>query len=357
MTTYNQRARAQAADLAAQGRATLLAIESSCDETSVAVVKNGQQVLSCATSSQIAVHQAYGGVVPEIASRKHMEAVNALTDLALEQAGLRLSDVDAIAVTHGPGLVGALLVGVSFAKGLALAADKPLVAVHHIEGHIAANYITHPTLQPPYLCLVVSGGHTLLCEVLDHGRYRLLGSTRDDAAGEAFDKGARLMGLPYPGGKMMDEAAKGGDDRAFDFPQAKVREAPLDMSFSGLKTSVLQRLAKVEEAEIARMLPDLAASYQRAIVDVLVDRTVLAAQARSYDTVTVAGGVSANSVLRQSLRQALEACGKRLLVPELSLCTDNAAMIGAAGYFELMQGRVAGMDLNAHPSLPLPFYA
>ena len=350
---YSARMRARTEELRQQGKAVILAIESSCDETSVALVRDGRQVLALQTASQIDTHKDYGGVVPEIASRMHVEAISWLVDAAFRDASMAWQDVDAIAVTYGPGLVGALLVGVSFAKACAFAQDKPLVGVHHIEGHISANYITYPDLTPPYLGLVVSGGHTMLVRVEDYGRYTLLGSTMDDAAGEAFDKGARILGLPYPGGRLIDELAATGNPEAFAFPRAKVHGGPLDFSFSGLKTALMQLAHRQGEAWVEAHRADLAASYQAAIVDALVGRTCQAAEDTAAPVVVISGGVAANKGLRRALEAALGQRGVRLLAPSLGLCTDNAAMIGAAGYFQLMQGRIAGLDLNAVPYLPL----
>ncbi|NLG38021.1 MAG: tRNA (adenosine(37)-N6)-threonylcarbamoyltransferase complex transferase subunit TsaD [Clostridiales bacterium] len=331
--------------------ADILAIESSCDETSAAVVRDGRTILSLKIASQIDIHVRYGGVVPEIASRMHMEAIDALVDAAVDEAGTTLCDVSAIAVTVGPGLVGALLVGVSHAKAMAWALRKPLVGVHHIEGHIASNYIAHPDLVPPFLCLIVSGGHTLLADVTDYGRYRVLGSTRDDAAGEAFDKGARILGLPYPGGVQIDRLARQGDPAAFDFPRAKLGEDALDFSFSGVKTALMQFVRKQPEGFAQEHIHDLAASYQQAIVDALVDRTAAACRAGGRSTVVLAGGVAANSRLRECLANALPT-GTVLRYPPVSLCADNAAMIASAAWYRLMEGETAGLDINASPGLP-----
>lgn len=331
----------------------ILAIESSCDETAAAVVKNGRTVLSNIISSQIDLHTLYGGVVPEIASRKHMEQVNQVTQQALKEAGVALDDITAVAVTYGPGLVGALLVGVAFAKSLAFAADKPLVGVHHIEGHISANYIENPDLEPPFTCLVVSGGHTNIVLVEDYGVYKIIGRTRDDAAGEAFDKVARAVGLGYPGGPKIDRLAKEGNKDAIVFPRAKVDGAPYDFSFSGIKSAVLNYInhCEMKNEEINRA--DLVASFQNAVVEALVFRAVMAAKENGCKKLAVAGGVAANSALRAALE---EECGKnniKFYHPSPIFCTDNAAMIGSAGYYEYMAGVRAGWDLNAVPNLKL----
>lgn len=332
---------------------TILAIESSCDETAASVVKNGRTVLSNVISSQIALHTLYGGVVPEIASRKHVEKVIPVVHEALKTAGMSLQDIDAVAVTYGPGLVGALLVGVSAAKSIAFAADKPLVGVHHIEGHVAANFIEHPDLEPPFACLVVSGGHTHLVEVLDYGVFNVIGHTRDDAAGEAFDKVARAIGLGYPGGPKIDKKAKEGDPEAIVFPKAKVDGAFYDFSFSGLKSAVLNYLnhAKMQGETVNDA--DLAASFQKAVVDVLTEKSMAFVQEKGYKKFAVAGGVASNSALRASLSSACEKNGVKFYAPSPILCTDNAAMIGCAGYYEFMKGTRSGWDLNAVPNLKL----
>ncbi len=332
---------------------TILAIESSCDETAAAVVRNGRTVLSSVIATQIAIHTLYGGVVPEIASRKHMEHINQVIEEALKEADLSLEDMDAIAVTYGPGLVGALLVGVAEAKAIAYAADKPLVGVHHIEGHIAANYIEHPDLEPPFLCLVVSGGHTHLVVVKDYNQFEMIGRTRDDAAGEAFDKVARSIGLGYPGGPKIDKAAKNGNPHAIAFPHAKIEGAPYDFSFSGLKSAVLNYLnhAKMTGEEVRP--EDLAASFQAAAVDVLVEHAIRGAKEFGYDKLAMAGGVASNSELRRRMKEACDKEGIRLYYPSPVFCTDNAAMIGAAGYYEYCRGTRSGWDLNAVPSLKL----
>lgn len=331
----------------------ILAIESSCDETAAAVVKNGRQVLSNVIDSQIALHTEFGGVVPEIASRKHIEKINQVIEKALQDAGMTLEEMTAVAVTYGPGLVGALLVGVAGAKALAYAAGKPLVGIHHIEGHICANYIENPDLKPPFICLVVSGGHTHLVSVKDYGAYEILGRTRDDAAGEAFDKVARAVGLGYPGGPKVDLAARSGNEHAFEFPRAKVGDHPYDFSFSGLKSAVLNYInhAKMTGEEIC--VPDLAASFQNAVVEVLVSHAVSAAKDLSFHELAIAGGVASNTALRKSMGEACEKEGIRFFYPSPVYCTDNAAMIGAAAYFEYQNGVRAGWDLNAVPNLKL----
>ena len=331
----------------------ILAIESSCDETAASVVLNGRTVLSNVISSQIDIHTLYGGVVPEIASRKHTERINRVVRESLTQAGMKLSDVDAVAVTYGPGLVGALLVGVSFAKGLAYAAGKPLIAVHHIEGHISANYIDHPELEPPFPCLVVSGGHTHLVRVKDYGEYEVLGMSRDDAAGEAFDKVARAIGLGYPGGPKIDKVSDEGNPEAIDFPRAKVGDSEYDFSFSGLKSAVLNYLnsAKMQGIEISQS--DVAASFQKAVVDVLTEHAMLALDKNGDKKFAIAGGVASNRHLREAMEKE---CAKRNIVfyrPAPIYCTDNAAMIGAAAYYEYLKGEFAESDLNAVPNLRL----
>ncbi len=331
----------------------ILAIESSCDETAAAVVKNGREVLSNIISSQIALHTLYGGVVPELASRKHIEKINQVIEAALIEARMTLEDITAVAVTYGPGLVGALLVGVAEAKAIAYGARKPLVGVHHIEGHVSANFIEHEDLEPPFICLIVSGGHTHLVVVKDYGEFEILGRTRDDAAGEAFDKVARAVGLGYPGGPKVDRAAKKGNPQAIHFPRAKVEGAPYDFSFSGLKSAVLNYInhAKMMGEEIR--VEDLAASFQHAVVDVLVSHTVEAARELGYERVAIAGGVASNSALRDEMRKTCKRMGLRLYYPSPVFCTDNAAMIGTAGYYEYINGARSGWDLNAVPNLKL----
>jgi len=331
----------------------ILAIESSCDETAAAVVKNGREVLSNVISSQIDLHTLYGGVVPEIASRKHVEKINQVIQTALDEAGMTLDEMTAVGVTYGPGLVGALLVGVSAAKAIAYAKGLPLVGVHHIEGHICANFIAHQELEPPFLCLIVSGGHTHLVMMEDYGKFTIIGKTRDDAAGEAFDKVARAVGLGYPGGPKIDKEAKSGDPNAITFPRAHVEGAPYDFSFSGLKSATLNYInhAAMMGQEINR--PDLVASFQNAVVDALVSRAVEAAKEFDVDKVVMAGGVAANSALRAKLAEECERNGLKSYYPTPILCTDNAAMIGSAAYFEYQKGVRSGWDLNAVPNLRL----
>ncbi len=331
----------------------ILAIESSCDETAAAVVKNGREVLSNVISSQIALHTLYGGVVPEIASRKHVEKVIPVVSEALKEANMTLDDITAVAVTYGPGLVGALLVGVSAAKAIAYGAGKPLVGVHHIEGHVAANFIDHKELEPPFACLVVSGGHTHLVEVLDYGVFNIIGHTRDDAAGEAFDKVARAIGLGYPGGPKIDKKAKEGNPDAIRFPKARVEGSSYDFSFSGLKSAVLNYLnhAKMQGETVNDA--DLAASFQKAVVDVLTEHAMAFVKEKNYKTLACAGGVASNSALRASLQAACDKAGVTFYVPSPILCTDNAAMIGCAGYYEYLKGTRSDWRLNAVPDLKL----
>lgn len=331
----------------------ILAVESSCDETAVAVVRDGRTVLSDAIASQADMHATYGGVVPEIASRKHVEAISGLADEALRQAGVDKSDIDAVAVTHAPGLIGALLVGVSFAKSVAYGLGVPLIPVHHVRGHIAANYIAHADLEPPFLCLCVSGGTTALVDVKDYTHFEVLGGTRDDAAGECFDKIARVLGLGYPGGGPMDKMAQGGNDKAYTFPRAHVADHPLDMSFSGLKTAVLNTVHNAQQKGEELDLHDLAASFAAAVSDTLVPRTMEANRMLGYNKIAVAGGVAANSRIRADLQLECEKVGAKLWLPPLSLCGDNAAMIGCQGYYEYLAGNTAGWDLNAKASLDI----
>ena len=326
----------------------ILAVESSCDETAVAVVRDGRTVLSDAIASQADMHALYGGVVPEIASRKHVEAIVPLADEALRRAGVGKQEIDAVAVTYAPGLIGAVLVGVNFAKSAAYALGVPLVPVHHVRGHIAANYIAHPDLEPPFVCLCVSGGNTLIVDVRDYTDMEIMGATRDDAAGECFDKVARVLGIGYPGGAPMDKLAQGGDDARYALPRAHVEGAPLDMSFSGLKTAVLNLAHNAAQKGETLDLPGLAASFAAAVSDTLVPRAMQAARARGYGKLAVAGGVAANTRIRGDLEAACRASGDRLYLPPLSLCGDNAAMIGCQGYYEYLAGKRAGMDLNAY---------
>lgn len=331
----------------------ILAIESSCDETAAAVVKNGREVLSNVISSQIALHTLYGGVVPEIASRKHIEKINQVIQEALDEAHVTLDDIDAIGVTYGPGLVGALLVGVAAAKAISYAKKIPLVGVHHIEGHISANYIENKDLEPPFLCLVVSGGHTHLVKVADYGKYEILGRTRDDAAGEAFDKVARAIGLGYPGGPKIEKAAREGNPMAIPFPKAKVNDNPYDFSFSGVKSAVLNYINGCKMKNIEIVPADIAASFQKAVTDVLIAHAMHAAEEFKIDKLAIAGGVASNSVLREGMRAACEKRGISFYHPSPIFCTDNAAMIGAAAYYEYLAGTRHGWDLNAVPNLKL----
>lgn len=331
----------------------ILAIESSCDETAASVVKNGRCVLSNIISSQIAIHTLYGGVVPEIASRKHIEKINQVVEAALKEADVTLDDIDAIGVTYGPGLVGALLVGVAEAKAIAYAKKKPLVGVHHIEGHVSANYIEHPDLEPPFLCEIISGGHTHLVIVKDYGSFEILGRTRDDAAGEAFDKVARAIGLGYPGGPKIDKLAKEGNPHAIDFPRAHMEDAPYDFSFSGVKSAVLNHLNKCRMTGEPIVEADIAASFQQAVVEVLVDNAIRAAKDYHMDRLAIAGGVASNGALRAAMEAACEKEGIRFYRPSPIFCTDNAAMIGVAAYYEYRKGTRHGWDLNAVPNLKL----
>ena len=331
----------------------ILAIESSCDETAASVVKNGRCVLSNIISSQIAIHTLYGGVVPEIASRKHIEKINQVVEAALKEADVTLDDIDAIGVTYGPGLVGALLVGVAEAKAIAYAKKKPLVGVHHIEGHVSANYIEHPDLEPPFLCEIISGGHTHLVIVKDYGSFEILGRTRDDAAGEAFDKVARAIGLGYPGGPKIDKLSNEGNPHAIDFPRAHMEDAPYDFSFSGVKSAVLNHLNKCRMTGEPIVEADIAASFQQAVVDVLVDNAIRAAKDYHMDRLAIAGGVASNGALRAAMEAACEKEGIRFYRPSPIFCTDNAAMIGVAAYYEYQKGTRHGWDLNAVPNLKL----
>ncbi|MBQ3049095.1 MAG: tRNA (adenosine(37)-N6)-threonylcarbamoyltransferase complex transferase subunit TsaD [Oscillospiraceae bacterium] len=320
----------------------ILAIESSCDETAAAVVEDGRQVISSVVATQLAEHALYGGVVPEIASRRHVENIVPVVEQALNEANLTLDDIDAFAVTYAPGLIGALLVGVNFAKGLAMASKKPLIPVHHLRGHIAANYIAHPTLEPPFLCLTVSGGHSSIIKVSDYTTFETLGSTRDDAAGEAFDKAARAMGLSYPGGISIQNISAEGNDKAFKLPKPRVEGSPLDFSFSGLKTFVINLLHNAEQKGTDISIPDLAASFQRTVVDILCDKLFAAADEINEKRIVCAGGVSANKLLRETLEQRCKKSGRELFIPPLSLCGDNAAMIAAQAYYEVTSA--GGLD-------------
>ena len=331
----------------------ILAIESSCDETAASVVKNGRCVLSNIISSQIAIHTLYGGVVPEIASRKHIEKINQVVEAALKEADVTLDDIDAIGVTYGPGLVGALLVGVAEAKAIAYAKKKPLVGVHHIEGHVSANYIEHPDLEPPFLCEIISGGHTHLVIVKDYGSFEILGRTRDDAAGEAFDKVARAIGLGYPGGPKIDKVSKEGNPEAIAFPRAHVEDAPYDFSFSGLKSAVLNYINGCQMKGIEYNQADIAASFQKAVTDVLVANAMHAVEEFHVDKLAIAGGVASNSALRAAMKEACEKRGVEFYYPSPIFCTDNAAMIGVAAYYEYINGTRSGWDLNAVPNLKL----
>ena len=331
----------------------ILAIESSCDETAAAIVADGRRILSNVINSQIDIHKTYGGVVPEIASRKHIENINPVVRMALDEAALGLDDIDAIAVTYGPGLVGALLVGVAFGKALSFAADKPLIAVNHIEGHISANFTQHKDLEPPFGVLVVSGGHTYIAKVNDYCEYEIVGRTRDDAAGEAFDKVARALGLGYPGGPKIDKLAKEGNPEAVYFPRANIEDAPMDFSFSGLKSAVLNYLNSCEMQGIAVKKADVAASFQKAVVDAITDRAMAMCEKSSITRLAIAGGVASNSLLRETLENECEKRGIRYYSPSVIMCTDNAAMIGAAAYYIYKSGRTAGYDLNAVPGLGL----
>lgn len=331
----------------------ILGIESSCDETAAAVVKNGREVLSNVIASQIELHKLYGGVVPEIASRKHIEKINQVIEEALAEANVTLDDIDAVAVTYGPGLVGALLVGVAAAKAICFAKKKPLVGVHHIEGHVSANYIEHSELEPPFMSLIVSGGHTHLVEVKDYGKYEIIGRTRDDAVGEAFDKVARSIGLGYPGGPKIDKLAKEGNPDAISFPKAKIVDSPYDFSFSGVKSAVLNHIngCKMKGEEIVSA--DIAASFQKAVVDVLVERSIQATKQHGNRSIALAGGVASNSSLRTAMKLACEKEDIKLYYPSPIFCTDNAAMIGVAGYYEYINGTRHGWELNAVPNLKI----
>ncbi len=332
----------------------ILSFESSCDETAVAVVEDGRRVLADEIFSQVALHEIYGGVVPEIAARSHLEVISLLADRALEKAGVTRRDIDAVACTYAPGLIGAVLVGVNFAKSAALALGVPLIPVHHVRGHIAANYLAYPELEPPFVCLAISGGNTMLVDVRGYTDMSILGQTRDDAAGECFDKSARVLGLGYPGGKPIDDLSKRGDDRAYDLPRPTVNGgSPYDMSFSGLKTAVVNLAHHAEQTGEPLDKPGLAASLCRAVSEMLVGRTMDAAARLGYENIAVAGGVAANSRIRADFEAACQKAGKTLFVPPLRLCGDNAAMIGAQGYYEYLAGHTAGSDLNAYATMEL----
>ena len=326
----------------------ILAVESSCDETAVAIVRDGREVLCDCIASQVALHREYGGVVPEIASRKHIEAIYGLADQALKQTGLTRGDIDAVAVTNAPGLIGAVLVGVNFAKAAALSMNKPLIPVHHIRGHIAANYIAYPELKPPFLCLVVSGGHTMLLHVKDYTDMALLGTTLDDAAGECFDKVGRVLGMPYPGGAAVDKAAQQGDENKYVLPRSKPGENPYNMSFSGLKTAALNLIHHAEQVGEELDIPSLCAGFTAAVSDTLIPRVIRAIEETGCKKIAVAGGVAANSRIRRDMIAAAEKLNAQVFMPPLSLCGDNAAMIGAQAYYEYLAGNVADMSLNAY---------
>jgi len=348
--SYDARMREKAQALRERGHARILAVESSCDETAIAIVEDGRIERANAIASQIDTHALYGGVVPEIAPRMHVEAIDPLLEKALEEAGCTLDDIDAIAVTYGPGLVGALLTGVSWAKSLAYARDLPLIPVNHIEGHVSANYIAHPDLEPPFVCLVASGGHSHIVSVEHYGRYQLIGQTTDDAAGEAFDKVARVLSIPYPGGPLLDKLADEGDDQAYKFPRPHT-EGKYDFSFSGLKTAVINQAHHLRQQGVEIDAKDFSASFRRSVVDLLVDKTLMAARDTGASKLAVAGGVAANSLLRSELERRGTKAGLQVYLPPRRLCTDNAVMIGAAGFYSLMAGACGTLDLNALPSL------
>ena len=331
----------------------ILSVESSCDETAVAIVRDGREILTDCIASQVELHKLYGGVVPEIASRKHMEAIYALADQALETASLKRQNIDAIAVTYAPGLIGAVLVGVNFAKAAALALDVPLIPVHHIRGHIAANYLAYPELEPPFLCLVVSGGHSMIVDVKNYTEFRIMGTTRDDAAGESFDKVARVLGMPYPGGAALDRCAKTGDDTKYPMPHTKLSGNPLDLSFSGLKTAALNLIHTTEQRGEPLDIPSLCASFSRAVSEMLVPRTMEALRQTGYRKLAIAGGVAANSRIRQDFIYECEKADVTMYAPPLRLCGDNGAMIGSQGYYEYLAGKRAGQDLNAFATMSI----
>lgn len=331
----------------------ILAIESSCDETAAAVVENGRTVLSSVVASQVEEHKIYGGVVPEIASRRHTEAISAVVEKALADAGLTLGGIDAVAVTYAPGLIGALLVGVNYAKALAFGRNLPLIPVHHLRSHIAANYLTYEKLEPPFFCLVVSGGHSHMVEVRDYTDFHIVGRTRGDAAGEALDKAARSMGLPYPGGLNLDRLAKDGNPDAFKFPRPRVDGSPFDFSFSGLKTSVINTIHNCRQKGEKINIPDLGASFMKAVVGCLCENTEKAAKQLGYKKIALAGGVSANSVLRREMQKICRKNGWELYLPKLNLCGDNAAMVGSQAYYEYLSGNTASLALNAYAGMPI----
>ena len=331
----------------------ILAIESSCDETAVAVVRDGRTVLADCIASQVAIHKTYGGVVPEIASRKHIEAIYGLADQALETAGITRQDIDAVGVTYAPGLIGAVLVGVNFAKAAAMALQVPLIPVHHIRGHIAANYLAFPELEPPFLCLVVSGGHSMIVDVQNYTKLKILGSTRDDAAGECFDKVARVLGMPYPGGAALDKLARTGTEGKYPMPVAHVSGSDLDMSFSGLKTAALNLIHNAEQKGEPLDVPGLCADFSKAVSDTLVPRTMAALEQTGYQKLAIAGGVAANSRIRGDFETQCAKLGAELYLPPLKLCGDNGAMIGAQAYYEYLAGHTAGQDLNAYATMSI----
>jgi N6-L-threonylcarbamoyladenine synthase len=351
--SYFDRMKDKIKNIEAKKEVIILGIETSCDETSAAVVRNGREVLGHKIASQIELHRKYGGVVPEIASRKHVEVINPLIDETVKEADIPLSEMDGIAVTYGPGLVGALLVGVATAKALAFGLETPLIGVHHIEGHISANYIVHKNLEPPFLCLVVSGGHSHLVGVMDYGRYEILGQTLDDAAGEAYDKIARTLKLGYPGGPVIDRLAQQGDPHFVEYPRPYIKDPHYNFSFSGLKTAVINHLHSMDQRGQKYRVEDIAASFQQAVVDVLVDKTIKAAENTRSQRIVLAGGVAANSALKTQLGNMCREKGMELYYPTPLLCTDNGAMIASAGYYKLRRGLVSDLTLNAIPGLPL----